>query len=234
MGCAEAAEQVLVRRANLRVEIAAPKVKYAGTVGTYRVKVINAGNATGENVNVAAMLPPDAKYVGSNGGGRLDKQLGKVTWTVGNLQPAAERVFEMQCSLTTPGENRTQFVAMADGDLSSAATSTTHVEALADLKLELRDPQGPIAVGDDTVYEVHVKNRGTKPAEDIELAVFFSDGLEATTVEGGSHDIAQDRSCLKRWACWPPATPPYFAFTLVPNELAITCSAPKWSANRRK
>ena len=71
----------------------------------------------------------------------------------------------MQCSLSAPGENRTQFVAMADGDLSTAATSTTHVEALADLKLELRDPQGPIAVGDDTVYEVHVKNRGTKPAE---------------------------------------------------------------------
>lgn len=194
---AEAAEQVLVRRANLRVEIGAPKVKYAGTVGTYRVKVINAGNATGENVNVAAMLPPDAKYVSSNGGGRMDSQLGKVTWTIGTLQPGAERVFEMQCSLTAPGENRTQFVAMADGDLSTAATSTTHVEALADLKLELRDPQGPIAVGDDTVYEVHVKNRGTKPAEDIELAVFFSEGLEATTVEGGSHDIAPGQVVFK-------------------------------------
>ncbi len=194
---AEAAEQVLVRRANLRVEIAAPKIKYAGTVGTYRVKVINAGNATGENVNVAAMLPPDAKYVSSNGGGRMDTQLGKVNWTIGTLQPGAERVFEMQCSLTSPGENRTQFVAMADGDLSTAATSTTHVEALADLKLELRDPQGPIAVGDDTVYEVHVKNRGTKPAEDIELAVFFSDGLEATTVEGGSHDIGPGQVVFK-------------------------------------
>ena len=90
-----------------------------------------------------------------------------------------------------------QFVAMADSDLSTAATSTTHVEALADLKLELRDPQGPIAVGDDTVYEVHVKNRGTKPAEDIELAVFFSEGLEATTVEGGAHDIAPGQVVFK-------------------------------------
>ncbi len=194
---AEAAEQVLVRRANLRIEVAAPKVKYAGTVGTYRVKVINAGNATGENVQVAAMLPPDAKYVSSNGGGRMDTQLGKVNWTIGTLQPSAERVFEMQCSLDAPGENRMQFVAMADSDLSTAATSTTHVEAIADLKLELRDPQGPIAVGDDTVYEVHVKNRGTKPAEDIELAVFFSEGLEATTVEGGAHDIAPGQVVFK-------------------------------------
>jgi uncharacterized repeat protein (TIGR01451 family) len=187
---AEAAEQVLVRRASLRIEVLAPKVKYAGTVGTYRVKIINAGNATAENVQVAAMLPPDAKYVASTGNGRHEPQAGKVTWAVGTMQPGAERLFDLQCSLSSPGENRTQFAANGDGDLSSSTTSTTHVEAIADLKLEVRDPQGPIAVGEDTVYEVHVRNRGTKPAEDIDLTVFFSEGLEATSVDGGPHDIA--------------------------------------------
>jgi uncharacterized repeat protein (TIGR01451 family) len=187
---ADAAEQVLVRRANLRIDVAAPKVKYAGTVGTYRLKVVNAGNALAENVQVAAMLPPEAKYVASTGNGRLDPALGKVTWSVGTLQPGAERLFDMQCSLTSPGENRTQFIAQGEGDLSAAATLNTHVEALADLKLEVRDPQGPIAVGDDTVYEVHVRNRGTKPAEEINLTVFFSEGLEATTVDGGPNEIS--------------------------------------------
>ena len=193
---ADAAEQVLVRRASLRIEVAAPKVKYAGTVGTYRVKVINAGNATGENVQISASLPPEAKYVSSNGG-RLETQLSKVNWTIGTLQPGAERLLEMQCALSAPGENRTQFVAIADGDLSAAATSLTQVEALADLKLEIRDPQGPIAVGEDTVYEVHIRNRGTKLAESIELAVFFSQGLEATSVEGGPHDIAAGQVVFK-------------------------------------
>ena len=194
---AEAAEQVLVRRASLRIEVAAPKIKYAGTVGTYRVKVSNSGNATGENVQVSAMLPPDAKYISSTGGGRLEQQVGKVTWTVGTLQPGGERMFEMQCALSAPGENRTQFVAAAEGDLSAAATSTTRVEALADLKLEVRDPQGPVPVGEDTVYEIHVRNRGTKPAENIDLTVFFSEGLEATTVEGGPHDIATGQVSFK-------------------------------------
>jgi hypothetical protein len=187
---ADAAEQVLVRRANLRIEVAAPKVKYAGTVGTYRLKIVNAGNALAESVQVAAMLPPEAKYVASTGNGRLDPGLGKVTWIVGTLQPGAERLFDMQCALTSPGENRTQFIAQGDGDLSAAATLNTHVEALADLKLEVRDPQGPIAIGDDTVYEVHVRNRGTKPAEEINLTVFFSEGLEATTVDGGPNEIS--------------------------------------------
>jgi uncharacterized repeat protein (TIGR01451 family) len=186
---AEAAEQVLVRRANLRVEVEAPKIKYAGTVGTYHAKVVNAGNATAENVQLAAMLPPESKYVSSNASGRLEAQQGKVNWMIGTMQPGAERLFELQCSLSAPGENRMQFVTNADDDLTAAAASSTRVEALADLKLEIRDPQGPIAVGEDTVYEVHIRNRGTKAADTIDLAVFFSEGLEATAVEGGTHEI---------------------------------------------
>ena len=193
----EAAEQVLVRRANLRLEVEAPKVKYAGTVGTYHIKVVNAGNATAENVQLSAMLPPDAKYLSSNSGGKLEEQQGKINWTVGTLQPGGQRVFETQCSLSAPGENRTQFVAVADGDLSAAMTSSTRVEALADLKLEVRDPQGPIAVGEDALYEVHIRNRGTKAADQIDLAVCFSEGLEAVAVEGGQHEITPGQVLFK-------------------------------------
>ncbi len=194
---AEASEQVMVRRASLRIDVEAPKVKYAGTVGTFHVKVVNAGNATADNVQVSAVLPPDAKYITSNGGGRFEPQQGKINWAVGTLQPGGERTLDMQCSLSTPGENRMQFVSMADGNLSAAATSTTRVEALADLKLEVRDPQGPIAVGEETVYEVHVRNRGTKAAHGVDLSVFFSEGLEATSVEGGSHEIGPGQVIFK-------------------------------------
>ncbi len=186
----EAAQQVLVRRASLRIEAEAPRVKYAGTVGIYHLKVVNAGNAVAENVQVAAMLPHDAKYVSSSGGGRFETQQGRVNWAVGILQPGGEHVFEMHCSLHTPGENRLQFMTVADGDLSAAATSVIRVEALADLKLEVRDPQGPVAVGEDSLYEVHIHNRGTKAAERIDLAVFFSAGLEAASVEGGPHEVS--------------------------------------------
>jgi hypothetical protein len=127
----------------------------------------------------------------------LDPQLGKVTWNVGSLQAGGERVFELECALLSPGENRTQFVAVADGDLSASATSTTHVEALADLKLEVRDPQGPIAIGDEAVYEVQIRNRGTKMAEHIDLCVFFSEGLEASSVDGPAHEIATGQVLFK-------------------------------------
>jgi hypothetical protein len=135
------------------------------------------------------MLPPDAKYLASSAGGEYDAQQGKVTWTVGSLAAGAERSLELKCSLSTPGENRMQFVTSAGDNLSASAASTTQVEALADLKIEIRDPQGPVAVGTDAVYELVIHNRGSAPAHDVDLVAFFSEGLEASAVEGGGHEI---------------------------------------------
>jgi uncharacterized repeat protein (TIGR01451 family) len=194
---AEVAQQVLVRRATLQIDVEAPRVKYAGTAGTYRIRVTNSGNALAQNVNLAALLPPEAKFISADGGARPDADHGKVSWTAGTLQPGAERIFEMHCSLHAPGENRVQFSAAADGSVHSSAASVTRVEAMADLKLEVRDPQGPIPVGEEAVYEVVIRNRGTKSAEDVELIVFFSEGLEATTVQGGSHEIGHGQVAFK-------------------------------------
>jgi uncharacterized repeat protein (TIGR01451 family) len=194
---AEIAEQVLVRRANLKVEVVGSKVKYAGTTSTYQVRVSNTGNAPADKVQVAAMLPLEAKFVSANNGGRYEAEQAKVVWAAGTLQPGADRQFEMQCTLQAPGENRLQIVAMGERDLSGSAMSATRVEALADLKLEVRDPQGPMPVGEDAVYEVIVRNRGTKAAEGVDLVVFFSEGLEATAVQGGSHDIGHGQVMFK-------------------------------------
>ena len=50
--------------------------------------------------------------------------------------------------------------------------------------MEVSDPAGPVAVGDETTYEVHVRNRGTKEATAIEVFAYFSRGIEPTGAEG--------------------------------------------------
>jgi len=194
---AEASETVLVRRPALQVEVLGPKVKYAGTAGTYRVRLVNSGNATAENVQLVVSLPPDSKYVNSSSGGRLDEKQGRVAWNCGAMQAEAERIFEVQCNLLSPGDNRVQVGATAEGEISAVGMATTRVEALADLKLEVRDPQGPVPVGEDAVYEVVIRNRGTKNAEGINVVAFFSEGLEATAVQGGPHEIAPGQVMFK-------------------------------------
>jgi uncharacterized repeat protein (TIGR01451 family) len=187
---AEAAQEVRVRRAELKVAVEAPQVKYAGTPSTYTLVVENTGDALADAVTLSAILPPDAKFLSASGG-RLEPQQARVNWNVGSLPAGGQRTFELQCALHTPGENRLQVAAQASGELSAATTCSTHVEAIADLKLEVRDPRGPVAVGDEAVYEVRILNRGTKAAQGVDLAVFFSEGLEPTAADGGTHEIGE-------------------------------------------
>ena len=186
-----------MRRGGLQVEVEGPKVKFAGTSGSYRIHLTNPGDATAENVHISAMLPPQAKYISSNSGGHDEADHGRVTWNAGNLQAGGERMLEVQFTLLAPGDNRIQVVATGDGELSASAAANTRVDALADLKLEVRDPQGPIPVGEDAVFEVIIRNRGTKSAEKIDMVVFFSEGLEATTVQGGPHEIGRGQVFFK-------------------------------------
>jgi hypothetical protein len=93
--------------------------------------------------------------------------------------------------LKAPGTNSLQLAATANGGLEHSAATTTQVEALADLKLEVIDPRGPVPVGQETTYDVKVRNRGTKSAEEVEVLVFFSTGVEPLTAEGGRHFIGK-------------------------------------------
>ncbi len=186
---AEVAEDILVRRPGLKAVVAGPEMKFAGTPSSYTIVVSNPGNAAAENVSLAAILPAGAKFVSSANGQYVESE-NKVTWTLPALRPGVEQEVEFRCMLNAPGANRVQVLATAAGELSDSMAATTNVEALADLKLEVIDPPGPVAVGDELTYEVHIRNRGTKAAENVDVAGFFSNGVEPISAQGGQHEIA--------------------------------------------
>ncbi len=187
---ADVAQDVVVRRAAVALQVEGIKSKYAGTAGTYKIHVANSGNATAENVHVVATLPVGAKFVAASGGGQWKADQGKVVWTLPPLRPNGEASLDLKCVLMTPGANRLQVASSAAGEIGDAATVTTNVEALADLKLEVAEPAGPIAVGDEVVYELHVRNRGSKAAEGVAVITYFSEGIEPVSAQGGTHDIS--------------------------------------------
>jgi len=187
----QADQEVLVRRANLEIEIAdggAP-AQYAGTSARYAIRVTNTGDATARDVSAVAALPTGAKYVSSTDGGAYDAASSKVSWAMDALRPGAVQIFEMVCVLNEAGKNRIDVRAKADDQLTAAGSITTHVESLADLKLLVNDPQGAIPVGTEMIYEVRIVNRGTKEARNIDVMGYFSEGIEPTAVRGWRADV---------------------------------------------
>jgi hypothetical protein len=105
-------------------------------------------------------------------------------WQLGDLTPGAERVYTIQGALTVAGENRLVAQVQDHDGMTASDTAVTVVEAIADLKLIVNDPKGPVPAGKDVVYEVQVLNRGSKEAKNIELVAQFSDGIEPTSAKG--------------------------------------------------
>jgi len=189
---AAAAHDVLVRRAELAVNAQGPGIKYAATTATYAVVVANAGNAPASGIQVEAQLPTGAKFVSATHGGKLDEATGRVTWTLPKLEAGTQQPLQVVSTLMVEGNNILQVSANADQGLSSRHELITRVESVADLKLLVNDPTGPIPVGQEVEYEFTLNNRGTKEARGVKVTVSFGTGIEPVSVEGGKGTIQGD------------------------------------------
>ncbi len=185
----ELAEKVFVRRAGLKLDVEGPKMQFVGAATTYAVRVNNPGTAPARNVKISVLLPVGVKYLSGVDDARLDASGNKLEWVIESINPEVEQSFVLKCALGTAGVSRFQVSAAADDELTASSTAVTRVEAVANLLMEVKDPEGPVAVGDEAVYEVRVRNRGTKSADGVEVFVYFSRGIEPTEAEGGPNRL---------------------------------------------
>ncbi|MFO0913041.1 MAG: hypothetical protein U0795_08795 [Pirellulales bacterium] len=195
---AEATQDVLVRRAHLDVTVEGPKQKFAGSEATYKVRVANDGDAGASEVSTVVTLPAGAQFVAATEGGNYRAESRQVTWPLGTLRPGTVRDLEFTCRLTSSGDNRFDVRTAASGDLSDLETMVTEVEALADLKLTVNDPQGAVPVGTNTDYEIHVVNRGTKAAENVAVVGYFSEGIEPVSISGWRGTVGEGQVVLEQ------------------------------------
>jgi uncharacterized repeat protein (TIGR01451 family) len=186
---AELIEKVLVRRAGLEIGVEGPKLQFVGTTATYVVRLGNPGNAPAKNVNFTATLPAGLKYLGGIEGSRFESSGNKLHWTAESVNPESVQTFAIKCIPNTAGASRVEVAASAEDDLIASAFALTQIESAANLALEVKDPGGPVPVGEDAVYEIHLRNRGTKDAEGVELIGYFSRGIEPIGADGGANRI---------------------------------------------
>jgi len=121
-----------------------------------------------------------------------------VAWHVGTLGPGDDTYMELKCILKSPGANRVAIAAAtAKGDLKDNKLAETNVIAIADLKLDVADPSGPVAVGSQAIYEIHIHNRGASAAKDVNAVALFSEGIEPEQAEGAMYTVADGRVTFK-------------------------------------
>lgn len=181
-------KKVLCRKPELAVDWRGPETKYAGTVSAYYIRVQNPGSATTEPVTVTVELPKGAQFVSASEGHSFDQHGKTVSWQLAGLSVDEAQYLQIRCQLDSPGLNQFNVTAQIEsGKLSDTKVIQTQIVALADLKLEVTDPQGPLPLGDSALYEIRIQNRGTSAAKGINVTGLFSAGIEPVSIEGAQY-----------------------------------------------
>lgn len=186
---AHLSETIAVLRPALQVEVDGPAAHFVGKTDTFVATVHNPGTAEAKDVQLAITLPETCELVDYQGDARMAEDNRTVQWNIGSLPAGDSLTRELTCRFTGEGDARLTAVSTASGKLNAADDLTTAVAAVADLRLSVNDPAGPIPVGETADYQVIVENRGTKAAEQIKVIGYFSRGIEPQTADGQSHRL---------------------------------------------
>ncbi|MEQ8847815.1 CARDB domain-containing protein [Botrimarina sp.] len=187
---AEISKPVFCRKAELVVDWRGPSERYAGATAVYFFRVRNPGTAAAPDVVLDVDLPEGFEPAA----GSPAVEAGKLAYRVGSLKPGEDRFFELRGALRTPGANTITLRAEATDDTrSESVEAVTEVVAIADLKLDVVDPRGPVATGQEAEYKIRVTNRGASEARDVKIVALFSEGIEPHHTAGAPSTINDGR-----------------------------------------
>lgn len=188
----EVTKEVFCRKAELVVDWRGPADRYAGASAVYYFRVRNPGTAVAPDVELSVELP--AGFEVAENAETPRPNAGRLTYRVGSLRPGDDRYFELRGVMRQAGPNQiTLRAAASDETRSERLTATTEVVALADLKLDVSDPKGPVATGEEIAYDIRVTNRGSNEARDVRVLGLFSHGIEPHHAEGTESAINDGR-----------------------------------------
>ena len=182
---AKVLKRITVMRPELNIEVDLPEMLFVGNPAEYSVRVKNIGGATAKNVELAASIPLGTKHVSNTAGGRLTPQ-NQVLWNIDAIPSGGEFVAAIVCEMRREGPCRLEVAAHDRSGLLASGSGSVNVQAIADLKMHIESPQGPVEIGQEAVFVIHVTNRGTKTAEDVEVIAAFARGLEPHAIEGAN------------------------------------------------
>lgn len=191
---AAAEKELFCRKPELEIDWRGPGKKFSGTLATYYFRVRNPGTAKAEGVTMSVRLPEGIDFVGASEGQQFNAKTNTVSWPVGTLRPGDDYYMELRAKTSNAGMNNLLVSAItSDGQLQSQKTATTEVVALADLKLEILDPKGPVPIEEEAIYEIRIRNRGSNVAESIRVVALFSQGIEPQDAEGSQYSVHDGR-----------------------------------------
>jgi len=181
---AEARADVEVVAPQLQVSLTGPKRRYLERHAVHNISVTNPGTAAAKEIELAATLPKELKFVEANNGGQYDAATHSVYWSLEELPPQETGTVTLTTLPQQPGDARLLITSTADAGLKDQREETVAIEGLAAINFQLSDVNDPVEAGGQTSYEIRVTNQGTKAANNIRVVAVAPGEMKPVSAEG--------------------------------------------------
>lgn len=170
---------------SVKVTAEGPTFRYVGCKAAYVVNVASEGGAS-NNVHVTHTLPEGFKFVRADKGGEFDEATRTVNWFISHLEAKESTRLKVELTTTEIGAHAHKFVAVAEQGARSDARIETVVDGMASPEIEIIPQNNPVAIGVETAYEIHIRNDGTKAAENVSIGCELPEAIEILRAEGAT------------------------------------------------
>jgi uncharacterized repeat protein (TIGR01451 family) len=170
----------------LNVAVNGPARRFLERQANYQVDIANAGTADATNVEIVVQLDRGFTFVSTGNHGIYDPSRHAVTWSLPSLPAGAAGSVPLTLLPVEQGARILKIEARSDLNATASNEHEVMVETFAQLDFQFTNPGGPIEVGSDTSYEVHVSNSGSANDGNIQVQLMLPPGLELVSSESDS------------------------------------------------
>lgn len=211
---------VVVAKAFTTVEWLAPHVEMShvgpasvalGAEVPYTITITNTGKVPSETMTVTNPIPAELKFVRSNPPS-VEDGINRI-WTLGPLEPGHSHTIQTVFRAKRIGTiNNCAVVATEDGQKDQKCATT--IVTRPALKLDVKGPPTGV-LGAPLTFDVTLSNPGSGPANNVQVKVDLSDGLEPQGLPAGQEKTRVVLSDQKTVASGESRVIP---LTVVPRE----------------
>jgi uncharacterized repeat protein (TIGR01451 family) len=185
-----------VGQPELKLSHASQGQRYINSEAVFTLEVKNPGDAPARNVQIQNALPAELRYDSASDDGTFEKDTRTVSWSIPSLMGGASKRLTLKATPTRPGLLKCLAAAKAEPKLEAHAEAGLEVLGVPALLLEVFDADDPLAVGEETVYEIRVKNQGSASNTNVQIIALLPEGLALLKAEAETPHRVQGKQVI--------------------------------------
>jgi uncharacterized repeat protein (TIGR01451 family) len=187
---------VLVEETPLRLALQGPDQGVVGQEMEWQVEIANPGDRDVRDIQITQEVPSNLTFVHAEAGGQHDPYRGQILWTIPALRGKETQTVVFRLRAQQAGElnlvTRSQVAGRNPIDTRRAIT----IQEMAALTLEVFSYKRTIRVGEETICEMRILNRGAAPAHEVGVRVRVPAGIRVVALQGPTSGEARGEQIL--------------------------------------